>query len=279
MVNDAGPLGILAGGGTLPGRVAEAAVNQGRQVFLVALQGQADPSGVENHPHIWSRLGEAGRIIAELKNARVKDLVLAGAVRRPSLPELGLDWRGIQFFARVGARSLGDDGLLSAIARELELEGFTLIGADKIIGAPPAIGVLGRHAPDEQAIADIVRGVEVALALGMADVGQAVVVQQGLVLGVEASEGTDALLERAASLRREGPGGVLIKIAKPQQDHRVDLPTIGPQTIALAASAGLRGIAIEADKAIVLDRELVIDRADQTGLFVIAIDPKSPIRL
>jgi DUF1009 family protein len=272
------PLGILAGQGSLPRRVAEAARAQGRRVFLVAFEGQADPATPEGFDHIRVRLGEAGRTIAALKQAGIVDLVMAGAVRRPGISEIGLDWRGAQLFARIGARAMGDDTLLRAVARELELEGFRLIGAEMILAesvlASP--GPLGRHPLDAQARIDIARGIEVARMLGALDVGQAAVVQQGLVLGVEAIEGTDSLLDRAGLLRRAGPGGVLVKIAKPGQDRRVDLPTIGPATIVRAASAGLRGVAIEANGVIVLDRNATIAAADSAGLFLVAVNPNAP---
>jgi DUF1009 family protein len=268
------PLGILAGGGTLPRRVAEAAARQGRPVFIVAFTGQFEPATVEGFPHISLRIGEAGRIIAEMRKACVVDLVMAGGVRRPSISELGLDWRGVQLFARIGARALGDDGLLAAIGHELEREGFRLVGASEILGAAAvAAGTLGAHQPDEQARADIAHGFHVARALGAVDVGQAVVVQQGLVLGVEAIEGTDALLQRVGPLKRDGLGGVLVKIVKPQQDRRIDLPTIGPATVRQAAASGLRGIAVEAGVTIILDRAEAVAAADASGLFLVAIDP------
>jgi DUF1009 family protein len=270
------PLGILAGGGTLPRRVAEAAAAQGRPVFIVAFTGQFDPATVAGFPHISLRIGEAGRILSEMRKAGVVDLVMAGGVRRPSLSELGLDWRGVQLFARIGAGALGDNGLLAAIGRELEREGFRLVGASEILaGGAVAAGVLGQQHPDEQARSDIAHGVLVARALGVVDVGQSVVVQQGLVLGVEAIEGTDALLRRVGPLRRDGLGGVLIKIAKPQQDRRIDLPTIGPATVALAVEAGLRGIAVEAGSTIILDQAATVAAADEAGLFIIAQDPKT----
>lgn len=247
----------------------------GRPVFLVAFDGQADPYTVEGLPHAWRRLGEAAAIIATLKEAGVVDLVLAGAVRRPSVSELGLDWRGVQLFAKLGLRALGDDSLLRAVARELEKEGFRLIGPDSFLNHALALqtGPLGLHRPDDQAQADIERGIVVATALGRIDVGQAVVVQQGIVLGVEAVEGTDSLLARAGHLRRDGSGGVLVKLPKPGQERRIDLPTIGPTTIEKAAAAGLRGIAIEAGGVIVLDRSASIAAADRLGLFVTAFEP------
>ena len=131
--------------------------------------------------------------------------------------------------------------------------------------------MLGERRPDAQALADIAHGQRIARALGALDIGQAVVVQQGLVLGVEAIEGTDALIRRCAGLRRDGPGGVLVKVEKPGQEQRADRPTIGPQTVTLAAEAGLSGIAVEAGATIVLDRDEVIDIADRAGLFVVGI--------
>jgi len=268
-----GPLGILAGGGTLPRQVAEAAIARGRPVFIVAFAGQHEAATVEGIPHVVLPIAKAGQIIKVLKDAGVVDLVMAGGVRRPSVSELGLDWRGVQLFAKIGAKALGDDGLLTAIRRELEGEGFRLIGPKDILidGTVPA-GVLGICEPDEQADADIAHGIAVAKALGGVDVGQSVVVQQGLVLGVEAIEGTDALVERVGPLRRKGPGGVLVKIAKPQQDRQIDLPTIGLKTVESAVAAGLRGIAIQAGATLVLERAALVAAADAAGLFVVAVD-------
>ena len=266
-------LGIVAGSGALPRRVIDHCRAMGREVFVLALTGEAEPATVAGVPHAWCRLGAAASGLDLLREHGVSDLVLAGAIRRPSLAALRPDWRAARFFARIGARAWGDDGLLSAIVKELEQEGFRVIGADALIDVLAPQGPLGHCHPDLQAEADIARGIAIARALGALDVGQAVVVQQGFVLGVEAIEGTDALLGRCAGLRREGPGGVLVKLAKPGQDHRVDRPTIGPRTLALATEAGLSGIAVEAGATIVLDREEVIRAADASGLFVIGVCP------
>jgi DUF1009 family protein len=174
--------------------------------------------------------------------------------------------------AKLGKAALGDDKLLSVLIAEIESEGFNVVGADDILhDLLVAEGVLGRHRPDDIAQSDIARGVEVARALGAVDVGQAVVVQQGIVLGVEAIEGTDALIARAAAVRREGPGGVLVKIKKPGQERRADLPTIGRSTVDAAAGAGLRGIAVEAGATLVIGRETLVAAADAAGIFVAAI--------
>lgn len=267
-----GPIGIIAGSGALPRRVVESCRAAGRDVFVLALEGEADPVTVEGVPHAWCRVGAAAAGFAELRANGVGDLVLAGGVRRPSLASLRPDWRAAKFFARVGYRALGDDGLLSAVVKELEREGFRVIGADELVnGANMPEGPLGSIGPDEDALSDIARGMALARAIGALDVGQAVVVQQGLVLGVEAIEGTDALLRRCAALRRDGPGGVLVKCEKPGQERRADRPTIGPQTVALAAESGLRGIAAEAGATLVVDRAEVTRLADMAGLFVVGV--------
>jgi UDP-2,3-diacylglucosamine hydrolase len=270
-------LGIVAGGGGLPRRVVDACRTAGRDVFVLALEGAAEPATVEGVAHAWCRLGAAARGLALLRENKVTELVLAGGVRRPSLAALRPDWRAAKLFARIGYKALGDDGLLSAIVSEFEREGFRVIGADQLLEAGLLAadlapeGAFGSRHPDAQAMADIERGQRIARALGALDIGQAVVVQQGLVLGVEAIEGTDALLRRCAGLRREGSGGVLVKVEKPGQEQRADRPTIGPQTVALAAEAGLRGIAVEAGATIVLDRDEVVGAADRAGLFVVGI--------
>jgi hypothetical protein len=265
-------LGIVAGGGGLPRRLVEACQQTGREVFVLALEGAADRETVADVPHAWCPIGAAGRGLALLRENQVRELVLAGGVRRPSLVSLRPDWRAAKFFARVGYRALGDDGLLSAVVAELEREGFRVIGPDQVLRAGLAAeGLFGRISPDAQAMADITHGTRVARVVGRLDIGKAVVVQQGMVLGVEAIEGTDELIRRCAGLRREGPGGVLVKVEKPGQEQRADRPTIGPTTVALAAEAGLRGIAVEAGATIVVDRDDVIDAADRAGLFVVGI--------
>ncbi len=164
--------------------------------------------------------------------------------------------------------------MLAAIHRVLGEEGFRVLGAHEILTeAVGASGLLGSVTPDAQAQADIERGRAVLHALGSVDVGQACVVQQGIVLAVEAVEGTDAMLARAAGLARPGPGGVLVKLVKPGQDRRTDLPTIGPRTIHAAAEAGLRGVAFEAGGTILAEREAAIAAADRMGLFLLGVDP------
>ncbi len=267
-------LGILAGGGPLPGRVAAAARAAGRAVFVVALEGFAEAAVTAPFPRATVRLGAAGRILALLRQHQCRDVVLIGPVRRPSFLDLRPDAEGTRLLARIGRAAFGgDDGLLAAVHRVLAEEGFRVLGAHEILTeAVGGGGQLGAVSPDAQALADIERGRAVVRALGSVDVGQACVVQEGVVLAVEAIEGTDAMISRAGGLRRPGLGGVVVKLVKPGQDRRTDLPTIGPATATSAAAAGLRGIAFEAGGTLITDRAATIAAADGAGLFLLGVD-------
>lgn len=268
-------LGIIAGAGGLPGRLAAAARAAGRGVFILGLEGFADPAVLAPWPHEVQRIGAAGRILAALRRHGCQDVAMIGPVRRPSIFDLRPDSEGTRILARIGrAAFAGDDGFLAAIVRVLNEEGFRVIGAHEVMREVVApAGVLTEAAPDAQAMLDIARGVRVARLLGAADVGQGCVVQQGLVLAVEAIEGTDAMLARAGTLRRAGEGGVLVKVLKPGQERRADLPTIGPETVRNAAAAGLRGLAFEAGSTILAERQAAIQAADAAGLFLLGLDP------
>jgi UDP-2,3-diacylglucosamine hydrolase len=269
-------LGLIAGSGPVPRQLIDACRGSGRPVFVVALEGQTDPATVVGVDHVWVKLGAASRTIDALKQAQAEELVLVGPIKRPSLLTLQPDLRGAQILARIGMRALGDDGLLKAVRDELEAEGFRLIGAHDVLrDALAQNGPLGAVSPDALALSDIAFGMKVARQVGELDIGQAVVVQQGVVLGVEAVEGTDALIARCAMLKKDGPKPVLVKRAKPQQDRRLDLPTIGLDTVAHCAEAGFAGIAIETGNSLVLDRAQIAARADASGLFVLGVTPEA----
>ncbi|MEJ0062989.1 MAG: UDP-2,3-diacylglucosamine diphosphatase LpxI [Alphaproteobacteria bacterium] len=262
-------LGILAGGGDAPKRLIAYLRQSRRPHFLICITGQADADLGGGSDHVWLPLGagEAARNAA--RAAGVKDVVMIGRVRRPSLFELKPDMFTLRKLMQIGFGLLGDDGLLKAIAKVIEAEGFRVVGIHDVLAdfVTPA-GQLGAKAPGEQDWHDIKRGVAVARKLGEADAGQSVVVQQGMVLGLEAIEGTDAMIARAATLKREGGGGVLVKLCKPQQDRRLDLPAIGLETVARIAAAGFAGIAVEAGASLIIDHHAVIAAADQAGIFL-----------
>jgi DUF1009 family protein len=270
-------LGILAGSGELPLRIIEACRATQRPVFVLAFEGACDRSTVASVPHAWVRLGAAATGLRVLHENDVEELVMAGGMRRPSLWALRPDWRILKFLAKIGYRALrefGDDALFRAIIAELEREGFRVVGVDSLLAELLApLGPLGRERPDGKAEADIAVGLAAARAHGERDLGQAVVVRERKIVGVEDASGTDALIRRSAATPGGVRAGVLVKMAKPRQERRADLPTIGPQTVAAAAAAGLCGIAIEAGATLVLDRAAVIAAADRAGLFVVGVAP------
>lgn len=265
-------LGILAGGGELPLRLVEACQMQGRPYFILGFEGAVIPAVLENQPHAVVRLGAIGEALSILRNAGVKELVMAGRLKRPNLAALRPDAGGAKLLTRLGKSFFsGDNTLLTAVVDYLEEEGFRIIGADDILQrllAPK--GLIGRIAPTREAQKDIATGVRVAHAIGAMDIGQAVVIQQGYVLGVEAAEGTDALVSRCGQLKQDIPyGGVLIKVKKPSQERRVDLPTIGVDTITAVAKAGLSGIAVEAGGTLLVDQKAIGQKADALGIFIV----------
>ncbi len=277
-----GPLGIIAGGGSLPRLIVHACREAGREVFLIAFEGDTDAETCDGVPHRRIRLGAVGTLLKTLRKAGCREVVLAGAIRRPPLSAIKPDLRGMQLLGRIArVANKGDDALLSLVVDELEREGFQVVGADDLIAELRApAGVMGRHEPDGEARRDIALGVEAVLALGARDIGQAAIVQAGVVLGVEAAEGTDRLIERCAALRQPGSGGVLVKFRKPGQERRVDLPTVGPTTVENLAKARFAGVAVEAGETLVLQRGETVRRADEAGLFVIGVDRRAewPVR-
>ncbi len=274
-LNGGEPIGIVAGGGDLPLRIAQGAQAAGRPVFILGIEGWVEPGAFGEWPHGFARLGAGRSILDQLRAHGCRQLVIAGKAKRPSLTAIRPDAVTARALAKIGAAYFsGDDGLMKAVIRFMADEGFEVLPVHGVLhDILPGPGPMGDALPDAQARADIARGIAVVKALGSVDVGQGCVVQQGMVLAVEAIEGTDAMLARAGDLRRDGPGGVLVKLTKPGQDRRVDLPAIGPQTVAGALAAGLRGIAVEAYGTVVVDRDPMMHVANQAGLFVIAIKP------
>ena len=260
----------------MPSAVADALTARGIDPVVFALKGACDPLWVGRFRHHWISLGQFGRLEKLLRSENCRDLVFIGTLVRPALSEIRLDWGTLRVLRRVWAAFRGgDDHLLSGIGRILEQDGFRMVGIrDVASNLLLPEGCLTRAAPDEDAAADIARGREVLRALSPLDVGQAVVVIDGHVVGVEDIEGTDGLLARVARLRCEGrirarpARGVLVKLPKSEQDLRFDLPTMGPRTIEGAAAAQLAGIAILAGKTIGVEPQAMIEVADAAGLFV-----------
>lgn len=268
-------LGLIAGGGDLPLKVAARCEEEGREVFVIRLAGFADPHLIR---YAGADLGmaEIGGILSALKRERCGAVCFAGNVSRPDFKSLKPDFKGATLLPGiVAAATKGDDALLRKILSIFEGEGYAIEGADDILGGEmlPA-GPLGRVSPTADQLSDLKKALHVAEKAGELDIGQGAVVVDGLVLAVEAQEGTDAMLTRTAGLPADLRGsqdarkGALGKAPKPIQDLRVDMPVMGPRTVELAAAAGLAGVGGVAGRLILIDRDAIVEAADRLGLFV-----------
>ena len=269
-------LAIVAGGGDLPRRVAAQARKTGRNPFVVGLKGFAEASLLEEYGGPELSVGELGRLIQLMKKEGCEEMVFAGWLKRPDFSALKLDLKGVQSLPKIlAAAKKGDDALLRAVMDVFAEAGFRIIGADDVlndllVGAGP----LGAISPTAEHWPDIRRAAEVAKISGSLEIGQGAVSCASLILAVEAQEGTDRMLARVAELQVEIRGtpearrGVLVKRPKPQQERRIDLPTIGVATVQAAGKAGLAGIAVEAGAALVVDRDQVAQAANEIGVFI-----------
>ncbi len=273
-------LGIIAGGGDLPVRLAEHCRLADIPYFVARISPLTAPA-LANHPGEDAPLDKMGARFASLAGAGCEAVVLAGAVRRPDFSQFAPDERTVEMLPRIlAAAAQGDDPLLRALVAECEREGFLVVGAEEVLGGllAPA-GSIGAYFPDDASMKDILRAAEIAATLGAFDIGQGAVVCDELTLAVEAQEGTDAMLARVAALPEAIRGtsavrrGVLVKRPKPNQERRVDLPVIGVATIQNAAAAGLAGVAIEQGSVLIVDRDAVVETANALGIFVYGFCP------
>ncbi len=270
----ASPLGIIAGGGELPISIAKQCIADGRGAYVIALEEAANPADYPAGSATSFRIGAIGGILKHLKKAGAEEILLAGHIKRPSLSGLRPDLKGTQLLAKLGSKILGgDDSLLRFIIEFLESEGLKVVGvADVAPALLAAEGILGAIEPNKTIKEDIEYGLPRAIALGKADIGQAVVCYNKAILAAEALEGTERMIARAGEIRHDDNGGTLIKCSKPQQELRADLPTIGVDTVEQCKQAGLHAIAIQAQKTIILNRTAVIEAANKAGIALIGIN-------
>lgn len=278
-------LGIIAGGGALPGLVADAAIRNNRDVHIVGVYGEAD-EGITCYDHDWIKWGELGQLFRILKKQSCEEVVIIGSVRRPDLSQVKLDLGAIKNLPFILSLTFGgDDSILSGIVNFVEKQGFRVRGAHEI--APELLageGILGKYKPSSRDRDDVDAGLKVVRTLGELDVGQAAVISRGYVLAVEAAEGTDEMLRRCVDLRQWGASkrsertGVLVKCPKPAQEARIDMPTVGSKTVEMAAKAGLSGIALASGGVLLADRDRMIELANAEQLFLMGVSGLNTIQ-
>jgi DUF1009 family protein len=255
------PIGLIAGSGRFPLLFAQAAQRAGRSVVAVAHEGETDPALPAS---AWVKPGQLGRIAETLRQAGVTEAVLCGGIRKPKLFDVRPDWLALKALARL--RTFGDDAALRAIAEVLQEEGVRIVSPLPLVPELVAPrGLVGKHRLDDDQRADAQAGLRAARSIGEADIGQTVVVKRGVILAVEAVEGTDACIARGGALAK---GAVVVKVRKPQQDDRFDVPAVGPKTIDTCAAAGCAALAVEAGTTLLLDRGELEEKADRAGIAV-----------
>lgn len=267
-------LGLIAGRGELPRAIRRACEREGRRFFVLAIKGCGEHvcEGLPPDRFAVVRLDKAGAALVALKQAGAQDLVLAGGVDRPSIWSLRPDWTSLRFLFSIGLKLGGENSILEAVRDTLQQRGFRLRGADELVrGLLAEQRLYSRRAPSRADRDDIAQAWRIAKTLGTLDAGQGAIVQRSFILAIEAVEGTDAMIARAGGLKRGGGGGALVKVMKPQQDRRLDTPTIGPGTVEALAAAGLAGMVIEAGAALVLNEMRLVELANRHGLFVIGM--------
>lgn len=264
--------GLIAGNGRFPLLFAEAARAAGVEVVAVAHEGETSPELADCVPDVtWVHVGELGKIIATFQAAGVTEAVMAGGIYKVgALTNIRPDARGIAFIGKLP--NLNDDVILRGVARELEAEGITIVESTRFLPAlVPDMGTLTRVAPDAAQWKDIRLGITAAKEIGRWDIGQSVVVKRGTVIAVEGAEGTNATIRRAGELA--GSGGVVVKVSKPHQDLRFDVPAVGPDTVTVMHEAGAQVLAVEAGRTLLIERPAFVEQANRYAHAVVAVDP------
>ncbi|MDG1287793.1 MAG: UDP-2,3-diacylglucosamine diphosphatase LpxI [Rickettsiales bacterium] len=260
-------VGLIAGQGDLPALILEALKSQSREVFTIAVKNHARSALVSDTPHAWLGMGEIAQSLPIFRAQGVTHIIMAGGVSRPPLHTLRPSLLALKMFCQLGMSFFrGDNALFKAITRILEKQGFQIIGADEILKdllTPKAC--LTQATPHD--LDSVTFAAKAARDLGAKDIGQAVIIQNDKILAAEDSTGTDALIKRVGIAQ----GAILAKMKKPQQERRVDLPTIGPDTIKALVAGQFAGVVLEAEHSLILHREKTIALADKHDLFVIGI--------
>jgi len=265
------PVAIVAGGGQFPLLCARAIRQKGHRVFAVAHKGETD-AALEDEVDdlVWVHLGQLGKVIKSIKKAGAKEAIFAGTITKKRMfRDVRPDLKALALWKRLNKRL--DDSILRAVASEIEAEGIKVVGATEYLThllAPK--GVLTRKNPARHQWEDISFGWRLAKEIGRRDIGQCVVVKDRAVIAVEANEGTDRTISRGGELG--GPGTVVVKVCKPNQDTRFDLPSIGIGTVESMKAAGASVLAFEAGKALLFDKEETIKLADKFSISLVGID-------
>ncbi len=263
-------LGLIAGGGVFPLMVADAARDKGLRVVAVAHEGETDPLLAEKVDEIaWIKLGQLGHLLKVLKKAGVTKTVMAGTINKKKMFEnVRPDLRGLTLMSKLAI--FHDDDILRAVAGELQREGIHIVSsAEHLPELLAPRGNLTRRKPNQEEREDVEFGWKIAKELGRLDIGQCVVVRRKTVLAMEAIEGTNETILRGGKLAKEK--AVVVKVSKPNQDMRFDVPAVGPDTIEVMAQVKASVLAIEAGKTLIFDKLAMISYAERSRIVIVSL--------
>jgi len=263
---------IIAGDGDIPIQLIDECIKQKREYLILVIIGHGSELMKKYNSDFDFSLSKIGKAIKFARSKDVTDVIMVGSIRRPSLINMIPDLWTAKFLTKLKSKMQGDNSILSLLAKELELEGFNILAPEDIL--PKLLcpkGSISKLKPNSQQKKDILKGFEIAKQLGKFDIGQSLVIQNGLVLAVEGAEGTDKMILRSKALKKEDKGAIFVKVIKPNQDERVDRPVIGIDTIKSIDKAGIDGIAVEGNAVFILNNEEVIKYANNKKLFIVGV--------
>jgi DUF1009 family protein len=262
-------IAVIAGNGELPKKVINKLKKDNKEFIVISLLGAVNINDYADYENYSFYPGQMKKILSKLKECKVNKVVLAGGLKRPSIFDVRLDSLSYKILAKAVMQGLGDDALLRLIMKEIDKVGATVVGAHEIC---PSLtmnkGVLGKVKPSKKDSSNIDRGIKVLQATADLDIGQSIVIDEGVVIGIEAVEGTEELIKRCGKHKLSEKGGVLVKMKKSSQSDKVDMPTIGVKTIEQVYEAGFSGIAIESGNVLVINQDELIKKANELKIFI-----------
>ena len=268
-VQKSSKIAIVAGNGDLPILVIEKCIQLGKPYFLIIIKDHGEDTMNKFKCDYTLKLNQIGKALKIIKNNKIDEIIMIGSIERPSLRDMMPDLWTAKFLAKIANKPQGDDNILKNLSKELEYEGFKIIAPESfIINSLSKKGLMGKIKSSKSHDADMAKGFKIAKKFGELDIGQSLVIENGLVLALEGAEGTDEMIKRSFKYKKSNKPSILIKIFKTSQEKRIDRPVIGVETVKLAFKYGFSGIALEANEVLIIDYEKTISIADKKNIFI-----------
>lgn len=262
-------IGIISGGGKLPIVIGKNLINSGNSVIFFCIETEVNKNDYDNFDKFFININSLSKIIKNLKLNKIKNLIFAGNINRPSLKDINFDFKTIKLIKQYALQRKGDDKLLSSIVKFFEKEGFNFINwKNKCSDLFIRENFITNKRPNKISIENLQKGLEIFDKIGKADLSQSLIIQNKIILGIEAAEGTDELIKRCNKYKKKGDKGILLKLSKYNQDNRFDVPVIGIKTVKQLKKYDYEGVFIEKNRLIILDKNQVIEYCNKNSLFI-----------